>query len=107
MKTTSIDPDSLAGSAQALAGTADDVADGLDELQRTVTTDSPWGADEPGTIFGMAYTAVLGHAVEAYGTHVEQLVFAAEGLMQMAERMSAADLSSAQGLTQLSHRIGG
>ncbi len=85
------EPEVLAGAAQAVAGVAVELDDGLTDLTATVTTDNPWGADEPGTVFGAAYTEVLSHALETYGTHVQQLLTAAENLAGWAQQVVEAD----------------
>lgn len=86
MGQTKEDFDSIANGAVAIKRAADDFAEGLQELQATVTTDNPWGGDEPGTVFGMAYTALLGHALETFGSHQELLAAGAEKLTTWAEQ---------------------
>lgn len=76
------DVDALADAERTLSGCATELSESVAGLEKTVTTDNPWGADGPGTIFGMAYTEVLNHAVDAYGSHVEQLFYAVDGLNQ-------------------------
>ena len=60
-----IDPDVLRTAGAQLDAAAGDFGSQLGQLQSTVTSDNPWGADEAGSAFGLLYTAVLGHAVEA------------------------------------------
>jgi hypothetical protein len=86
-----VDPDQLANSATALARSAEDFADGLDGLEATVSTENPWGGDEAGTLFGAAYVEVLGHAMEVLGSHIGQLVEAAEGLGTWAQQVWQAE----------------
>ena len=73
--------DSIDEGASAVGDCAIELSDQLIELQGTVTSESPWGEDEAGTLFGMAYTAVLNHALEAISSHVDLLV---EGYEKMA-----------------------
>ncbi len=61
--------DQIATAATEVGGAAEDFGNGLDKLTATVTTESPWGADGPGTVFGMAYTALLTHAIETLESH--------------------------------------
>jgi hypothetical protein len=81
-----IDPDQLGSSATSIAHSAETFADGLDGLEATVTTGNPWGGDEAGSLFGLAYLEVLNHAMEVLGSHLGQLVEAAEGLGTMAQQ---------------------
>jgi len=90
------DFDSIAQGAVQVGRAADDFSDGLQQLQATVTSESPWGADEPGTVFGMAYTALLGHALETFGSHLELLVAAAEKLAVWAEQSSTTEQVNAE-----------
>ncbi|GAA4579184.1 hypothetical protein GCM10023176_56450 [Micromonospora coerulea] len=101
------EPAVLAGAAQQIAGAAMELETGLGTLEATVTTQNPWGGDEPGTLFGAAYTAVLSHALETYGSHVQLLITAAEGLAGWAERVVEADRESDALFTSLHGRLGG
>ena len=80
MQPMQTEPEVLAGAAQSIAGAAVELDDGLTSLTATVTSDNPWGADEPGTVFGAVYAQVLTHALDTYGSHVQQLLTAAENL---------------------------
>lgn len=91
MKPMHTEPEVLAGAAQTIAGVAVELDDGLTSLTATVTSDNPWGADEPGSLFGAAYTEVLSHALETYGSHVQQLLTAAENLADWARQVVEAD----------------
>jgi hypothetical protein len=79
------DFDNIANGAVQVGRAADDFGEELKSLQATVTTDNPWGSDEAGTVFGMAYTGVLNHAMETYGSHLELLVAGAEKLVEWAD----------------------
>ncbi|MFR9774737.1 hypothetical protein ACL02O_01605 [Micromonospora sp. MS34] len=100
------EPEVLAGSAQTIAGVAVELESGLSTLEATVTTENPWGADEPGSVFGAAYTEVLSHALETYGSHVQLLISAAEGLADWAQQVVETDLESDQLFTKLHGRLG-
>ncbi|MEP7020181.1 MAG: hypothetical protein ABI808_05985 [Pseudonocardiales bacterium] len=91
-----INPDTLAQAAQNVDGAAQTLSTQLTALQTTVTTDSPWGSDEQGTIFGSLYGALLGHGLEAMGSHYEKLGGAANGLAGWAQQMADTE----QGVTQ-------
>jgi ABC-type transporter Mla subunit MlaD len=86
-----IDPPTLAAAGQAVAGCAQELGQALQGLQATVTSGNPWGADEPGTLFGAAYTEALGHALQVYASHAEQLGYAAEGLATWARTVTETD----------------
>jgi hypothetical protein len=101
-----VTPDELSTAGNAIGGCAEDLGAGLQSLQATVTTDNPWGNDEPGSLFGMAYVAVLSHALEAIGTHVEQLVVAADGLASWAASVAQTESDNADGFTALGSALG-
>jgi len=89
-------PEVITQSAQGVGTSAQDLGGQLGQLQSTVTTDNPWGSDEPGSVFGMLYAAVLGHALESMGSHLEKLVQGAQGLTAWAQQMAQTE----QGVTQ-------
>ena len=84
----------LVESAAAIGQCATDLGQGLQALSATLTSENPWGADEPGSLFGMAYLEVLGHALGVYGSHVDQLTEAAQGLAAWAASSVEADRRS-------------
>ena len=90
MQPMQTEPEVLAGAAQSIAGAAVELDDGLTSLTATVTSDNPWGADEPGTVFGAVYAQVLTHALDTYGSHVQQL-------LDRGRRTSASGLSRYRG----------
>jgi hypothetical protein len=102
-----IDPDQLASSATAIAHTAESFADGLDGLEATVTTGNPWGGDEAGSLFGLAYLEVLNHAMDVLGSHLGQLVEAAEGLGMMAQETWQAEQENAARMDQSAAGLSG
>lgn len=102
-----VDPDQLANSAVALGRTVEEFADGLDALEATITTESPWGADEAGTLFGAAYMEVLGHAMEVYGSHLGQLIEAAEGLGTWAQQVWQTEQQNIDRIDQSAQGLGG
>ncbi|PWR13752.1 hypothetical protein DKT69_19385 [Micromonospora sicca] len=106
MKPMHTEPEVLAGAAQQIAGVAVELETGLGALEATVTTQNPWGADEPGTVFGAAYTEVLSHALETYGSHVQLLITAAEGLADWAQQVVEVDQQSDALFTSLHGRLG-
>ncbi len=79
-----VDPEKLAGTARAIGQCAEDLDTSLQSLQATITTDNPWGHDEQGSLFGLAYLEVLSHALDVLGSHAGQLGYAAEGLYDWA-----------------------
>jgi hypothetical protein len=101
------DPDVLAQSAQGVGASAQDFADGLTQLQSTVTTESPWGNDEQGSIFGTLYVAVLGHAIQSMGSHLEKLVQAAEGLAGWSQLMSETEGGVTKTMTSMTKSLAG
>ena len=91
-----IRPESLAAAASSLAQTAEQMADAVTQLRAAVTgSGNPWGGDETGTVFAGAYTAVLGHALDALGSYVEQVGYAAAALSQQARETAQSDRAAA------------
>jgi hypothetical protein len=90
-----VDPEQLAGAATGVGQCAQSLGTSLQGLQATVTSANPWGADEPGTAFGMVYTEVLGHALEVYASHVDLLMGAADGLLTWAGTVAEVEASQA------------
>jgi hypothetical protein len=79
-----VDPERLAAAGQSLQTVGESLGSALTQVQTTLTSNSPWGADEAGTVFGMAYTALLSHALEAMGSHAGAVHDGAHGLGAMA-----------------------
>jgi hypothetical protein len=101
-----VDPADLESVGRAIGRCADDLMTGLQQLERTVTSNSPWGADEPGSLFGMAYTEVLGHAMDVYGSHVQQLADAAQRLSAWATTTAQVDAGNAQVFDAIQAQVG-
>jgi hypothetical protein len=87
-------------SANGLGQCTDSLVNSLQSLQATVTTENPWGKDEPGSLFGMAYVEVLNHALHVFASHIEQIVTAADGLASWADSLHGAE----QGNTDMFNR---
>jgi hypothetical protein len=96
-----VDPQLLGQAASVLDGCGRELASALQGLQAMVTADNPWGADEPGTVFGAAYAAVLGHALGVYASHVEQLGQAAGSLSTWAGTVVEVDSGQAEAFDAL------
>jgi hypothetical protein len=107
MQPTSVDPAELIDAAQAIGQCAEELGNRLNALSATLTSENPWGADEPGTLFGMAYMEVLGHALEVYGSHVDQLFGAAQGLAIWASTAVEADQGNAAQLLAIQSSLDG
>lgn len=90
-----IQPESLQTAGSSLAQTAEQMADAVTHLQSAVTSNNPWGGDETGTLFSGIYTAVLTHALDALGSYVEQVGYAAVALSQQAKDAVATDSAAA------------
>jgi hypothetical protein len=94
-----IDPESVAAAGRELAGVAQRMADDVARLESTVGGSSnPWGGDEAGGVFAVAYRAVVVTAMDAFGSYTEQVGFAAANLVMEARAVSAADADSAAAL---------
>ncbi|MEU8657257.1 hypothetical protein [Actinoplanes philippinensis] len=94
------DPQTMAAAGSALAGIAQRMADDIAALENTVAGPaSPWGDDENGSVFALAYQAVLGHALQALGSHVQQIGEAALGLHTQARAITGTDAEAAAGIT--------
>ena len=91
-----IRPESLHAAGAALAHTAEQMADAVNGLQTAVTgSGNPWGGDDTGTLFAGIYTVVLGHALDALGSYVEQVGYAAAALSQQADELVDSDSAAA------------
>ncbi len=95
-----VDPDAMASVGSTLAGVAQRMADDVAALEITVTgPGNPWGEDESGTAFAVLYQAVLGQALGALGSYVEQVGEAAVTLTTQAREMAAIDADAAAGIS--------
>jgi hypothetical protein len=95
-----LDPVNVAAAGSALAGVAQRMADDVAVLETTVTgAGNPWGDDDSGSVFALAYQAVLGHALQALGSYVQQMGEAAVDLHRHARAIASADLAGAADLT--------
>ncbi|GLW27429.1 hypothetical protein [Actinoplanes regularis] len=94
-----IDPESVAAAGRDLAGVAQRMADDVAELETVVGGASgPWGGDEAGSVFALAYRAVVDVALEALGSYTEQVGFAAATLVLQARTVAAEDAENAVSL---------
>lgn len=97
-----LDPEIVAAAGSALAGVAQRMADDVAVLEGTVAgPGSPWGEDESGSVFALAYQAVLGHALQALGSHVQQIGEAAVGLHAQASAIASTDAAAAADLSTI------
>jgi hypothetical protein len=95
--TVDITPESLQGAGSHLTELAQQMMTGLQGLQNTVTgSGNPWGGDEQGTLFSGLYGLVLGKAMEAIGSHVQQVGQAGVGLTQHAGIMTQVEQGNTQ-----------
>lgn len=102
-----VTPEVLAASAQTVMAAAQDMGNQLTQLQSTVTSGNPWGSDEQGSLFGMLYNAVLGHALETLGSHAQLLGSAAVGLDAWAQQVARTEQGTTQQLNSLGQQVGG
>lgn len=92
----------LRAASQEIRGTGERLSQEVRSLEGSVTgSGSPWGGDEAGTVFGMAYTEVLGHALDVYASMAEQLADVAERLGAGADNHERTDSGNAQLFTRL------
>ncbi|SDT75361.1 hypothetical protein [Actinoplanes derwentensis] len=98
-----LDPESVADSGRALAGVAQRMADDIAVLETTVHgSGNPWGSDESGGLFAVAYQEILGHALQALGSYVQEMGEAALTLTETARAVAATDNTAASTLGGLS-----
>ena len=102
-----VEPDVLIESARGVDTASAEVGRLVSGLCTSVTTGNPWGDDDPGTIFGTAYLALLGHALEVYESHVGGLGFARDGLITWAESVTSADEAGAYEYGSVRVALGG
>ncbi|WP_328468026.1 hypothetical protein OHA21_50640 [Actinoplanes sp. NBC_00393] len=94
-----LDPDSVAAAGRELAGRAQQMIDENAALENAVAgSGSPWGGDEAGSVFGLAYQAVVGEAFEAFASYTEQVGFAAATLVMQARSAAETDDANAASL---------
>ncbi|WP_229067764.1 hypothetical protein [Actinoplanes sp. DH11] len=94
-----LDPAAIAAAGSTLAGVAQRMAADVAELESTVAgPGNPWGDDESGSAFAVAYQAVLGHALGALGSYVQQMGDAALSLTLQARAVESADAEAAASL---------
>jgi hypothetical protein len=74
------------------------MADDVTSLEGVVGGSSPWGADEAGGVFAIAYRAVVDTALDAMNSYTEQVGFAAATLVMQARSVAAADAEGADSL---------
>jgi hypothetical protein len=92
-----IDPDAVAAAGRTLAGVAQRMASDVAALETTVMgAGDPWRGE--GTPIALAYQAVLGQALNALGSYVQQVGEAAVTLTVQARDVALADADSASGL---------
>jgi hypothetical protein len=94
-----VDPAKLADAAAAIYGCSNDLGGGLDGLQSTLTTESPWGSDEPGTLFGAAYVEILRYALSVYSSHAGLLADAGQALQGWAATMVRSDQAAVEAMS--------
>lgn len=75
-----VSPQTLTAASSALTTPLSDLRQKVTDISSTTTSGNPWGADEPGSIFGGLYTAVVNHAIETVGSHADLVQYAQENL---------------------------
>jgi uncharacterized protein YukE len=97
-----VDVDALHAAAASLAATGQQLGQAVSGLESTVNgSGNPWGADEPGSLFGAVYVEVLTHALDVYRSMADQLTEAAENLDLSADAHEATDIANAELFTRL------
>jgi hypothetical protein len=90
-----LDPASVAAAGRNLAGIAQRMADDVAALEAAVGAASdPWGGDETGSVFALAYRAVRDVALDAMGSYTEQVGFAAATLVMQARAVEEQDAAA-------------
>lgn len=93
------DPESMASAARDLAGVARRMADDVASLETAVGAASdPWGTDETGSVFALAYRAVRDIALDSMASYTEQVGYAAATLVLHARSVATEDASAASSL---------
>lgn len=97
-----VDVAALRSAAQTIGGTGERLDGQVQQLQATVTgSGNPWGADEPGSVFGMAYVEVVQHALDVYASMAEQLLDVAGKLATGADNHEFTDVGAADLFTRM------
>jgi uncharacterized protein YukE len=96
-----IDPDVLRSASEAMQRYTDEFARSVQTLSaRTTGAGSPWGADEMGSLFGMAYTEASQLGFQALSHLADVLGGMAEALGKVGEVIEAADKGQGQTFDQ-------
>ncbi|MEQ4204337.1 hypothetical protein [Actinopolymorpha sp. B9G3] len=104
-RATREDFEQLRSSASAVHECAVDFERSFQRLLPTLRQRNPWGADEPGTIFGMAYTALLGKATQVLGSHVGLLQAGASGLATWSKNAEQTEAGNAERLNAVGDEL--
>ncbi|WP_019631756.1 WXG100 family type VII secretion target [Actinomadura atramentaria] len=81
-----VDPSRLRASASELRAVADRLQQALSDFEATVDGfGQPWGADDIGSIIGMAHDEAFDTALDCFTTNADDLAEYAEALTQMAD----------------------
>jgi hypothetical protein len=99
------DVEQIASSAWMIGRCAEDFAQGLESLEKTVGSEHPWGGDAPGNAFGRLYTDVLLHASDSLGSHVSQLVTASERLAAWAAQSTQAQQAGSETVSRVGQKL--
>jgi hypothetical protein len=99
------DVEQITSSAWMIGRCAEDFAQGLDSLEKTVGSEHPWGGDAPGNAFGSLYTDVLQHAIDTLGSHVSQLATASERLATWATQTMQAEQAGSETVRKTGQRL--
>lgn len=97
-----VDVAALRSAAQTIGGGGERLGAQVQQLQVTFNgAGNPWGGDEPGTVFGMAYVEVVQHALDVYASMAEQLLDVADGLATSADNHELTDSDNAALFTRM------
>jgi len=107
VKPTEVEPDEVTQAAQGIERNAEEMGEGLKALEATVTSGNPWGQDEQGSLFGLAYKEILEYAIDTYDSHVGLLMDAADNLKGWAQQLRDVDEQGAGMFRNLQGKLGG
>lgn len=103
----SVDPPAMRSSGQGIAMSADQLTQLVTGFQQSLSGyGEPWGADDLGSLIGMAYQSISELAMECLQDNITELAGYGEGVTTMADTYEAVDQGVDDGIRRLADGLG-